>query len=47
MNCLSAAFQMRSDSGYNVDREDWHDVVHLHRRFGLPIPSDYDAWHDR
>lgn len=47
VTCMNAAFQMRSHTGYAIDHDDWHDVVHLHRRFGLPIPSDYDDWPDR
>ena len=42
--CMSAAFQVRSHTGYDVDDDDWHDVRHLHERFGLLIPSDYDRW---
>jgi lincosamide nucleotidyltransferase A/C/D/E len=39
--CMSASFQMRSHTGYDVDADDWHDVRLLHERFGLPIPPDY------
>lgn len=46
VRCMSAAFQMRSHTGYPVDHDDWHDVSHLHRRFDLPIPADYDEWLD-
>jgi lincosamide nucleotidyltransferase A/C/D/E len=42
--CMSAEFQMRSHTGYAVDDGDWHDVRHLHERFGLPIPEDYARW---
>jgi lincosamide nucleotidyltransferase A/C/D/E len=42
--CMSAEFQMRSHAGYDVDHDDWHDVRHLHERFGLPIPEDYAPW---
>ncbi len=42
--CMSAPFQMRSHTGYDVDDNDWQDVQRLHDRFGLPIPSDYDRW---
>ena len=41
VRCMSAAFQMRSHTGYPVDDNDWHDIANLHRRFGLPIPEDY------
>ena len=42
VKCMSAAFQMRSHTGYSVDDDDWHDVRQLHRRFGLTIPPDYE-----
>ena len=42
--CMSAEFQVRSHTGYEVDENDWHDVRHLHERFGLPIPADYAPW---
>lgn len=44
VRCMSAAFQMQSHAGYDVDEDDWLDVLHLHERFGLPIPADYDSW---
>jgi hypothetical protein len=47
VKCMSAAFQMRSHTGYQLHDTDWHDVSNLHRHFGLPIPAEYDAWRDR
>jgi hypothetical protein len=44
VTCMSAEFQVRSHIGYDVDENDWHDVRHLHERFGLPIPEDYEPW---
>jgi lincosamide nucleotidyltransferase A/C/D/E len=44
VKCMSAAFQMRSHTGYTLHDTDWHDVSNLHRRFGLPIPVEYDEW---
>jgi hypothetical protein len=35
---MSAAFQMRSHTGYALDDGDRHDVLHLHRHVGLAIP---------
>lgn len=34
----------RGVTGDDVDEDDWLDVLHLHERFGLPIPADYDSW---
>ncbi len=45
--CMSAQFQMRSHTGYPVDRDDWHDVLNLHRRFELEIPPNYEKWQDQ
>ncbi len=42
--CMTAAFQMGSHTGYEVDDGDWHDVRLLHQRFGLAIPADYRSW---
>ena len=39
--CMRADFQMRSRTGYTLDERDYHDVLHLHCRFDLPIPADY------
>jgi lincosamide nucleotidyltransferase A/C/D/E len=29
-------------TGYELDENDLHDVLALHERFGVEIPSDYD-----
>jgi Aminoglycoside-2''-adenylyltransferase len=42
--CMSAGFQMRSHTGYEVDEVDFHDVRLLHQRFGIAIPDDYARW---
>lgn len=44
VSCMSASFQMRSHTGYEVDADDWHDVRLIHERFGLPVPADYARW---
>jgi len=44
VRCMSAGFQMRSHTGYEVDDTDFHDVHLLHERFGIPIPADYAPW---
>ncbi|MEE9206265.1 MAG: amino acid transporter [Acidimicrobiia bacterium] len=40
--CGTAQFQMASRTGYEIADTDIHDIAALHRRFGLPIPSEYD-----
>lgn len=39
--CCRAGFQMRSHTSYDLDDNDYHDVLLLHQRFGIPIPADY------
>lgn len=40
--CCTANFEMRSHSGYELDENDYHDILQLHRRFGLPIPTEHE-----
>jgi lincosamide nucleotidyltransferase A/C/D/E len=42
--CCQADYEMRSHSGYELDENDYHDVLQLHRRFGLPIPPGYERF---
>jgi len=35
--CCTAAFQVRSHAGYELDEDDLRDVEALHRRFGIPL----------
>jgi hypothetical protein len=44
VRCMSAGFQVRSHTGYEVDDTDFQDVSLLHERFGIPIPDDYAPW---
>jgi lincosamide nucleotidyltransferase A/C/D/E len=44
VRCCTAAFQMRSHTGYELDENDFHDVLVLHHRFGLPLPDEYDRF---
>jgi lincosamide nucleotidyltransferase A/C/D/E len=39
----TAEFQVWSHSGYEIDDNDIHDVVALHRRFGVPLPPAYQG----
>jgi lincosamide nucleotidyltransferase A/C/D/E len=46
VGCCTAGFQMRSHTGYELDARDFHDVMVLHHRFGIPIPMEYDRFRD-
>lgn len=39
--CCTAEFQLWSHTGYEPDAADVHDVMALHKRFGLPLPPAY------
>lgn len=41
--CMSAEFQMRSHTGYDFDADDRRDVIHLHQRFAIPLPAEYQS----
>ena len=41
VRCISPATLVRYHTGYEVDADDFHDVLLLHDRFGIPIPADY------
>ncbi len=44
VHCLDAEFQIQSHTGYKIDRDDIHDVIALHERFGLPLPAEYGSY---
>ncbi|MEV6424003.1 nucleotidyltransferase family protein [Streptomyces sp. NPDC051662] len=39
--CCTPEYQVRSHTGYEIDADDVHDVLALHRRFGVPLPPPY------
>lgn len=43
VRCGTAEFQMVSHTGYELSDKDVRDLTALHRRFGLPIPEEYDG----
>jgi lincosamide nucleotidyltransferase A/C/D/E len=47
VGCCTAGFQMRSHTGYELDENDFHDVLVLHHRFGIPIPAEYGRFIDQ
>jgi lincosamide nucleotidyltransferase A/C/D/E len=42
VDCLTAAFQVRSHTGYEHDADDACDVLALCERFGIPVPAQYE-----
>jgi lincosamide nucleotidyltransferase A/C/D/E len=41
VRCITAEYHMVSHTGYEIGETDIHDVLALHDRFGLPLPSEY------
>ena len=44
VKCISAEWTMKFHTGYDLDENDYHDVLVLSQKFGLPIPSEYDRF---
>lgn len=44
VRCITADTMARYMSGYEPDADDWHDVLLLHQRCGVPIPAGYERW---
>jgi lincosamide nucleotidyltransferase A/C/D/E len=44
VHCINLKSMMEFHSGYDVDEDDFHDVRELHKKFGLPIPEDYEKF---
>jgi lincosamide nucleotidyltransferase A/C/D/E len=40
--CCTAAFQVRTHTGYEHDADDARDVLALCARFGIPVPAQYE-----
>jgi TRAP-type C4-dicarboxylate transport system permease small subunit len=47
VRCLNAEILVRYHTGYELTEKDYHDVMALHRRFGVPLPYPYDPEGDR
>jgi SAM-dependent methyltransferase len=41
VRCISAEVQVLCHLGYEPKSKDIHDVLHLHRAFGIPLPAAY------
>lgn len=46
VRCLTADYQVISHTGYELDADDFQDVHALHKRFGVPLPPEYQAADD-
>jgi lincosamide nucleotidyltransferase A/C/D/E len=46
VKCISPEWTMNFHTGYSLDENDYHDVLVLSKKFGLPIPSDYDKFNN-
>ncbi len=44
VRCTSAAFQIRSHSGYTLTEKDYRDVTALAKAFGLDLPAAFRDW---
>ena len=42
--CVGVEYLVRYHTGYDFDANDVHDVLALCRRFGLPVPADYEPY---
>ncbi|MER5770588.1 alpha/beta fold hydrolase [Streptomyces sp. NPDC001985] len=47
VDCMSAASQIASHTGYAIDEDDLRDVLALHRRFGLPLLPAHEEFLSR
>ncbi len=43
VRCVSPDFLMTYNTGYPISPTDAHDVLQLHRRFGVDLPAEYRA----
>ena len=41
VKCLTADFQVDSHTGYQLDENDYHDVLLLHEKFNVSLPAAY------
>ena len=44
VKCISPEWTMKFHTGYTLDENDYHDVLVLSHKFGLPIPPEYDRF---
>lgn len=44
VRCISAQWMVNFHTGYELDENDYHDVLALSRRFGIAMPREYDGF---
>ena len=44
VKCISPAWLVKFHTGYKLDQNDYRDVQALCRRFGIPMPAEYDEF---
>jgi lincosamide nucleotidyltransferase A/C/D/E len=44
VKCIAPEWLVKFHTGYQLDENDYHDVKLLCRRFGLKVPSEYEAF---
>jgi lincosamide nucleotidyltransferase A/C/D/E len=44
VSCISAEWAVKFHTGYQVDADDYRDVLALCRRFGLELPAEYQKF---
>ncbi|HLK57782.1 MAG TPA: nucleotidyltransferase family protein [Chthonomonadaceae bacterium] len=46
VKCIPSVWMVQFHTGYPLDADDYHDVKALCQRFGIPMPSEYDAFEE-
>jgi lincosamide nucleotidyltransferase A/C/D/E len=46
VRCVPSAWMVRFHTGYELDEDDYRDVKLLCQRFGIDMPSEYDAFEE-
>jgi lincosamide nucleotidyltransferase A/C/D/E len=44
VRCVAAADMIKFHTGYEIDENDYHDVVALSVRFGIALPEEYERF---
>ncbi len=47
VKCISPEWMVKFHTGYQLDENDYHDVKALCQRFGIEIPSEYEAFESK
>jgi lincosamide nucleotidyltransferase A/C/D/E len=44
VKCIAAEWMVKFHTGYELDENDYRDVLALSRRFGIPMPAEYEKF---